>query len=836
MHLRAALRALLKHPLVSLVAVLSLALGIGANTALFSVVEGILLRPLPVSRPGDLVNLEPEQVPRQARQISCSNAGSCDIVFSYPMLRDLEAANIAPLSGIAGHRGFGVNVSLEGETVAGRGHYVSGGYFPTLGLTPALGRLLGPSDDLVEGAHPVAVLSYDFWASRTGQDPSIVGRTVHVNGQALEVVGVAPEGFHGTTLGERPEVFVPISMRNVLESGSADVDERRSYWIYVFGRLAPGATREEAEGALNGVYRNIVTDVEAPLREGMSDEDMARFRAGEILLTDGRRGQSNFDEDARNPLLLLFTVTGMVLLIACANVANLLLARSVSRTDEMALRGSLGARRRDLLAQLVGEALLLAGISAVAGILLGVWMSGLLQRVAPPDLGWALDFQMDPRILVFTVAVATITGLVFGIYPAVFGSRTDLAGLIRASSGQPSGGRGAARFRASVVTVQLALCLVLLVSAGLFTQSLRNVARVDLGVRTENLITFGISPGRSGYADDEIPILYDRAEQALGAIPAVTSVSSSVIPILAGGEIMSTMRIEGYEPPPGESSGIFLNVVGPDYFRTLSIPLVAGREFEAADDEDAPEVAIVNESFARTYGLGEGASALGKRLGRSEDGDLDIAIVGVVADMIYSDPKSPREPMFFLPYRQSNNSWGSLSFYVRTAADPGPVMAQVRSTVQGLDSDLPLESFRTMEQQVGENVATDRLMTMLLAVFAALAAILAAVGLYGVLAFAVAQRTRELGLRMALGAGSARIRTTVLGGVTRIFLVGGVIGAVGAVLLGRTAESMLFEVRGTDPGIILIAIAALGLVAIAAAYVPARQASRIEPMDALRYE
>ncbi|HSM03565.1 MAG TPA: ABC transporter permease [Longimicrobiales bacterium] len=831
--LRLAFRTLFRTPFLTTVAVLSLALGIGANAAIFSLFDQFLLRSIPVQAPDELVNLGAPG-PKPGSQ-SCGSAGDCDDVFSYAMFRDLEAGETG-FSGIAGHRDFGANLAFEGNTVNGSGLLVSGSYFPVLGLQPALGRLLGPEDDRNIGEHYVTVLSHEYWQNDLGRDPGVLNRTLIVNGQPLTVVGVAPAGFEGTTLGSEPDIYVPLTMRSVMQPLFDGFENRRAYWVYVLGRLAPGVTLEQADATLNTLYAGIVNEVEAPLQDGMSAATMERFRTKRATLEPGNRGQSNMQGEADTPLKLLLSITALVLLIACANVANLLMARGVRRAPEMAIRGSLGARRRQLLGQLLAEAVVLALIGGAASLLVAYWTLRAMGAMMPPEATGMLALSLEPRIFLFTTVVALGTGILFGLYPALHATRTDLASIVKADNGQTGGSRRAVRFRGVLVTGQIALSMTLLVVAGLFLKSLVNVSRVELGIEEEGLLTFAVSPELNGYEPVRSAELFRRVSEELSAVPGVTAVSSSMVPILSGSSWGTDVRVEGWESGPDIDSNSRFNAVGPTYFSALGMPLLAGREFTEIDGPGAPQVAVVNEAFTRKFNL-DGARAVGRWMstGGGEGDELDIQIVGVVQDAKYNDVKSEVPPLFFLPARQ-DTTLGGLNFYVRTAGDAGPVLSAIPDLVRSLDPNLPVEGLQRLETQIKENVFVDRLITTFASAFAVLATLLAAVGLYGVLAYTVAQRTREIGLRMALGAGSRSVRSMVLGQVTRMAVIGGVGGGIAALFLGRTAGSLLYGIAGHDPYVVLLAAVVLAVVAMGAGYIPARRAARVDPMVALRYE
>ena len=830
-NLTLAVRTLRKTPFVTAVAVLSLALGIGANSAIFSLFDQMLLRSLPAHEPGRLVNLGAPG-PKPGSQ-SCNQAGDCDLVFSYPMFRDLERAQTV-FTGIAAHRIFGANLAFNKQTMNGEGVLVSGSYFPVLGLRPALGRLLTPADDQVVGGHFVAVLSHSYWQTRLGANPAVLNEPIVVNGQTMTIVGVAPRGFEGTTLGSRPQVFVPITMRGLMSPGFDGFENRRSYWAYLFARLKPGVSIERARTAINAVYRPIIKDVEAPLQERMSDQTMARFKTKEIVVEEGRRGQSSVHGEARTPLILLFSITGIVLLIACANIANLLLARAAQRSMEMAVRLSLGASRPQLLAQLLTESVLLAVLGGAASLLVARWTLTGIAAMLPPEAATTLQLELRPAVVVFAAALSIGTGLLFGMFPALHSTRPDLVTTLRANAGQPSGARAAARFRTSLVTVQIALSMALLISAGLFIKSLVNVSRVDLGLKVDDVVTFGISPELNGYTPTRARALFQRVEEEIAAIPGVTGVSASLVPILSGSNWGTDVAVEGFKRDPDTDANARFNEIGPDYFRTLGVPLLAGREFNATDALGTPKVAVVNEAFAKKFNLGR--EAVGKRIGTGEDQDkMDIQIVGLVRNAKYSQVKQEMPPLFFTPYRQ-DSTVGAINFYVRTSLEPEQLLRTLPAVVARLDPNLPVENLKTMPQQVRENVFLDRMISTLSAAFAALATMLAAVGLYGVLAYTVAQRTREIGVRMALGADGRRVRGMVLRQVGRMTLVGGAIGVAAALGLGRAAQSLLFGLEGHDPLVVATAAVVLALVAFGAGYIPAARAARVEPMQALRYE
>ena len=831
-NIRLALRTLFKSPFITMVAILSLALGIGANSAIFSLYDQMIMRPLPVPNPHELVNFK-SPGPKPGSN-SCGQAGGCDEIFSYPMFRDLEKAQ-SSFTGIAAHRNFGGSLGYQGTSLAGSGLTVSGSYFQVLGLTPALGRLLTPEDDKTVGTHFVVVLSHDYWRTRFGLNPNVLNETLVVNGQAMTIVGVAPEGFNGTTLGDRADVFVPLTMRGLMQPGFRGFENRRQYWAYLFARLKPGVSLEQATTAINGPYRAIVNEVEAPLQTGMSEQRMQEFKAKLITTEPGNRGQSSFDNEARTPLLILLAVTFTVLLIACANIANLLLVRGAGRAAEMAVRLSIGANRRQLITQLLTESILLAAFGAIAGLFVAKWTLDLIASFMPQDDGPLVSFALSPTMLIFAAVAAIFTGIIFGVFPALHSTRPDLASTLKNQAGQPGGAKAARRFRTTLATVQIAMSMALLVPAGLFAKSLFNVSRVDLGLNTDHMVTFSIAPELNSYTTERTRQLFERMEDELAAMPGVTSVVATIVPVLAGDNWGNSLGVEGFEAGPDTNTNASFNGIGPGYFRTMGIPLMMGREFTRADAFGAPKVAIVNQAFVKKFNLGD--SPLGRRfgLGGGPDTKYEIEIVGVAQDAKYSDVKQAPPPQYFLPYRQEARL-GYANFYIRTATPPEQMLTTIPAVMRKLDASLPLSDVKTMEQQIRENVTQDRIISTLSLGFALLATILAAIGLYGVLAYTVAQRTREFGLRMALGADGGTVRGMVMKQVAKMAIVGGVIGMALAIGIGRVAKSLLFEMEGHDPMVLTAATIALALVALGAGFLPALRASKIDPMNALRYE
>ncbi len=832
MHIvRTAVRKLGQSPFVTLVAVASLALGIGANAAIFSIFDQILLRGLPVAEPDRLVNLEAPS-PKPGSQ-SCGNEGGCDEVFSYPMLKDLQAAETG-FASIAGHVGFGANIASGEETVAGSGTFVTGSYFGTLGVRPELGRLLDEGDEGEPGENYVVVLGYDFWHGRLGADPSILNRELMINGQPMTVVGVAQKGFAGTSLGTQPDVYAPISMRPILSSGWTGLEDRRSYWVYVFARLAPGVSLDAARERTQTFYTSVIRDVEAPLNQGIPDEMYQRFLEKPIVLVPGQLGQSSIHDDAATPLTLLLVVTGVVLLIACANVANLMLARAARREGEVAVRSSLGASRGRLVLEVLSEAFGMAVLGGVAAI--GVaWLTiTLLLGFMPDGVESIMRFEFGAGLFVFIGVATVVAGLAFGTFPALHSTRSELLALVKTQGSRSSGSKVSSRFRASLVTGQVALSMMLLVTAGLFLKSLANVSRVEIGMDPTDVLTFELNPQRNGYTPEERQSFYTRVEESLAAIPGVQSVTAAMVPALSGSSWGTDVQVQGLEPEVGRDMNSRLNYIGAGYFSKMGVALLEGREFTDSDREGALDVMVVNEAFLEKFDIPR-ATAVGTMVGRSTAEGPDHQIVGVVPNTKYANVKDSVGAVFFTPYMQ-NAGLNGLHFYVRSGGDPAAVAAAVPSALRELDPNLPVEGLRRFEEAIRENVFLDRMMSMMAGAFAGLATLLAAVGLYGVLAYSVGQRTREIGVRMALGAQRGQVRAMVIRQMARMAIIGSLVGAALAIWIGRSAQTLLYELGGTDPIVMALAGLLLGGVAIAAGYFPARRASRVDPLEALRYE
>ena len=831
--IRYALRSLGKTPVVTLVVILSLGLGIGGTTAIFSLMHQMILRSLPIQDPQELFLVTAPGDFKGGRQ-SMNNSGGIEYIFSYRAFRFLEE-NAEGGAELAAYRILGANIASDVSTLDGSVLVASGNYFPALELVPHMGRLLAPEDDVHGQANQVVVLGYGFWMDRLGGDPLILNKTLRVNGHPLTVVGVTPKGFTGLTFGTDADIYVPLALKPQMTPGWDGTDRYDDYWLYLFGRTAPGLAREQVEAALNGPYSGFVEEQVATVT-GRDDEYMERFLQSRLSLVEGRQGHVGIREDARVPMLILMAATVMVLLIAMANAANLLLARSAQRRRELGIRVALGAGRAHLMAQMMAEAMLLALGGCVAGLVMGSWtLSAIVNWVATGEVAvYFLTTRLQWPVLLFGLGVATLTGILLGLYPAWEASRRDVTDTLHDASAKTSASLGSARLRKVLVGAQVAISVLLLVPTGLFLKSLVNLLELDLGMRTEDVITFGVSPALNGYTQDEIRALYLRMEEELAVIPGVASVTASRVPLIAGNNWGSTLTVEGFASGPNIDSHANFSYVGPEFFSKMGIPLLSGREFTPRDDADAMPVAVVNQTFVDYFF--EGESPLGRRFAQGwGDVELNTEIVGLVSDAHYSSVRDNPPRLFYMPWYQ-DELLGGMSFYVRSSLPAGQVMTELRQAMMIMDPDLPLENLRTMEAQVKDNIQADRIVLQLSAIFAIVATLLAMLGLYGVMAYSVAQRVREIGIRMALGAASGRIRMMVMTELLRILAIGLVVGIPISLGLAKLSESQLFGVTAFDFGILFTAVAALTAAAVAAGYIPARRATRVDPVDSLRYE
>ena len=822
---RYAVRGLRRSPLFTVVALASLALGIGANTAIFSLMDQALLRQLPVKHPEQLV-LFSSAGPRSG---TINTSYGFEVSFSYPTYRDFRDRNQV-FSGVIARYPHAISLSWHDQTERIHGDLVSGNYFEVLGVKAAVGRMFTQEDDRKPGAEPVVVLSYDYWKRRFASNPGILNQTIILNAHPMTVVGVAEHGFSGVGTAETPEVFVPMMMEGVMMPRGSDLDNRRSFWLNIFARLKPGVSRQQAEAAMNVVWKPIL---ESESLEIKSERARQKFVNQHLTLEPGERGISGAPRELGIAVRVLMAMVGALLLIACANVANLLIARATAREREIGIRLAVGARRWRLIRQLLTESLLLALCGGLLGLLVAQWTGGALLGFLPdndPSVE-GLTSTPDLRVFLFTLGLSTLTGLLFGLVPAIHATRTSLASTLKDQASGVVGGFGHLRFRKALVVMQVALSLVLLVGAGLFARSLYNVKNIDVGFRTENLIQFSIHPSLNGYTQPRMQALFERLQDDISHLSGVLSVSMGEMTVLAGDSEQGGLKVDGYEPKEDENTTVDENNVGPGYLATMGIPLLAGRDFTKADGPNEHRVAVINEALAAHYFRGQ--NPLGRYVRFKRD-NVPMEIVGVVKNGKTSDPKEKQREFLYGSCFQVK--LGLMTFYARTARDPLALASALREEVRRQDANLPIFDVKTVQRQIDQSLYLDRLVAALSASFGVLATLLAAVGLYGVMAFMVVRRTREIGIRMALGADRHDVLRLVMREVLLLGGVGIAIAVAGSFALGNVIESQLLNVSGHDPLVMIGATLTLAIVAFFAGYVPAWRAARVDPLSALRHE
>jgi putative ABC transport system permease protein len=825
-------RLLAKNLGFTAVAVLTLALGIGANTAIFSLLDQILLRRLPVKNPSELVILRSPGI----REGHTWSDGDDAQSFSYPMYKALRDASGTQslVSGMIARFAFAASVANRGQTERALGELVSGNYFDVLGVHPALGRLFTPDDERAQGAHPYIVLSHGYWMQHFGGDAGVLNQTILVNNTQLTVIGVAQKGFDGIQIGQVPGFFVPILMKSQMTPDRNGLDDWNDAWIAVLARRKPGVPVAQMEAGLTAAYHPLLEQQLATMKD-FNPAKKGAFLDKKILSVPGAGGRQTLQTDSGPALMTLFGLVALVLLIACTNVANLLLAQGAARQREFAIRTAMGASRGRMIRQLLIESLLCAGAGGVLGIVLGVWLMGTLTPEVASTGIQGLSTKLDGSILMFAIAATLIAGLLFGLLPAWRVTRTSVTQTLKDQGSTGSAAASHVRFRKVLVAGQVAFTLLLLAGACLFTRTLWNLRTQDLGLSTTNIITFSISPALNGYDTARTIALTDQMIERFKTLPGVRSAGSSVIATLTGTDWGSNITVEGSRQVPEDENRVQIDPISPGYFSALGVPLISGRDFNSGDVAKAPKVAIISEHMAKQYFPGRDPVGLHFGFGGGNKVNLDILVVGLVKDNKQDHVRSQPAPYIFLPYAQQPKITG-MTFYVRTQQDPLLLGDELRASVRNLDPNLPVYDLKSFQRVVDEDLFAERIIAALSAGFGVLAAALAALGIYGVLAYTVIQRTREIGIRMALGAATRQVRALVYKEVGFMVLAGTLVGLPVAYGFAKLSESLLYGVKANNLAIYALALVVIALVAGAACLVPVRRATRVDPIVALRYE
>jgi predicted permease len=817
--LRYALRTYRRSPGFTFIVLLTLALGIGANTAIFSLIDVVMLRPLPVQDPGRLV------------QLARVGPGGTITSFSFSDFERFRDANSVLSDALASSTMGRIEAIIDGQVDAVQAELVSGNFFSALGVSPYIGRDFGADDDHGLGESAVAVISYGYWNRRFGLDPSIVGKSIALHGRPFTVTGVTPQSFLGMSVGSSPDIYLPLAMEPSLRDGKSWLPEQSFHWLQVVARLKPSVSRAEALSDLNVIWGRIIA--ETPM-DKWAAKDRENFLAQKPALVSAASGLLGLRKRFSEPLLILMAMVGLVLLIACANVANLMVARATSRQREIAVRLAIGAGRLRLVRQLIIESLVLAVGGGALGLLLAYFSGGAMVALMSIGAPLMLDMHPDIRVLLFTGVVSMIAAILFGLAPALGATHVALPPTLK----QNAGGAGSTGFRLSqrraLLIAQVAFSLLLICGAGLLVRTLVNLEGVDLGFDRNNVLVFSIDAKKTGYKGSALANLYRQVLERLAAIPGVRSASVSLmLPVTGGGGWDNGVDVEGHVPRPDEDMRLYLNALGPSYFRTLGTRMLAGREFELRDNENSPRVAVVNQAMANYFFADR--SAVGKKFGWGDGGDREeFEIIGVVQDSKYETLREevPRSAYVNCFQREL----GPMEFEVRTEVKPSAIIQAVRSRISALGETIRADGFSSLHEQVENSLSQERLMMTLSSLFASLGLLLTSIGLYGVMAYAVAVRTGEIGIRMALGARSADVLWMVQRETLLMVLAGAAIGVPAAVAASSFISGVLFGVKPSDPLTMAGATMLMLAVGALAAYFPARRASRLDPMQALRYE
>jgi predicted permease len=820
------IRSMLRSPALVAVALLSLALGIGANTAIFSLLDAVMLRSLPIKQPSELVLLG------MGKWQGISDGFGVTELYSYPFYREMQRQNAvfsdvtALMSMLNGVHGF---VEGRDQSEPMNVQLVAGTYFPTLGVKPIMGRALTDDDDKVEGNSPVAVISYAWWTRSLARDPSVLNKKLKIGETTFDIVGVAPPEFFGTKVGEAPDIWVPLSMMQQVPPNWKGYTDDYSESLYLMGRLKPGVTLEQATTNVNLLYQQIVSSFPDT---AMNKKEPEKLKSVHVPLTPMTTGLSSLRREFSEPLKILMAVVALVLLIACANIANLLLARSTARVRELAVRQALGAQRIRLIRQLLTESLILAITGGALGVLLASVGSHLLLRMVSGGRATVpLDVSINLRLLLFTLAVTVVTAVLFGTVPAFRATKLQLTQALKEGRGSQGAGTKSPLAKVLVIS-QVALSLVLLVGAGLFLRSLVNLNNVDTGFNKENVLRLQVDASSIGYKEDEprLPALYQQIEERVSALPGVRAASFSSFTFHEG-SWNTDITVPGFDPHLDVDAKH--NVIGNGYFETMQIPLLAGRNFGPQDTATSQKVAIISERMAKT--LFPPGNPIGHHyfIGNPINNN-DREVIGIVKDVKFGDLQEDPETLDYIPYTQRKDYLSD--FEVRYTGDYNAVSAAVQRTIHDVSHTLPITRVTTLDEQVGRSITNQRLVAQLSAFFGLLAVFLCCIGIYGLMSYVVARRTNEIGIRMALGAERSNVRWLVMREVLALVGSGVAVGVPVALAGDRLVSTMLFGVRGTDPISLAMATVAMLLVAMMAGYLPARRASRIEPVIALRYE